>query len=210
MLSSGTQGDTPIHLKEAYDAGAGAVVTKSITMEWRQSNPEIDMVWSETGGWLNAVGLSNPGAKKFSEMLGRPDYPVIVSLAADNAFDIETMIGMFEGAAGFELNLSCPNVEDFDVGDDPSLVSAIVLSAKRATHLPVFVKIGHHMMEAVGAAVNKGVDGVVAINSIPATEIDPKTRLPMFGRNAGGLSGPPIKPVGLRAVHSRGHFNPIT
>ena len=57
------------------------------------------------------------------------------------------------------------------------------------------------MMEAVGAAVNEGVDGVVAINSIPATEIDPKTKLPMFGRNAGGLSGPPIKPIGLRAVH---------
>lgn len=201
MLSAGTLGDSPANLREAYNAGAGAVVTKSITWAPRTSNPGPDMVRSESGGWLNAVGLANPGAEKFAEMLGKPDYPVIVSMAGTEVVGFELMVDTFACASGFEINLSCPNVPGFDVGDNPGLVGDIVKSVKHCTDVPVFAKIGHHMVEAARAAADEGIDGIVAINSIPAMEINPETKLPIFSSGAGGLSGPPIKPVGLRTVH---------
>ena len=202
VLAAGTLGDSPTSLREAYDAGAGAVVTKSITWMPRPSKPGPDMVRSFPNGWLNAVGLANPGAEKFAKMLGKPDYPVIVSLAGTEVFGFELMVKEFEGASGFEINLSCPNVSGFDVGDNPDLVSNIVKTVKRCTDMPVFVKIGHHMTEAARVAADEGIDGIVAINAIPAMAIDPETGLSVFGPNEGGLSGPPIKPVGLRTVHN--------
>ena len=215
ILAAGVLGDSPENLRAAYEAGAGAVVTKSLTVDPRPARPEPTIITLENGGRLNAVGLANPGAAAFARALGcadgagksGPGYPVIVSLAGSDPTDFEHMIGLFGGnVAGFEINLSCPNVDGVgqDVGDDPGLVGRIVGAAVDAaagrTVLPVFVKIGHHMMGAALAALNSGAAGLTAINTIPATSVDFVTGEPVFGPRAGGLSGPPIKPVALRAV----------
>lgn len=205
ILSAGILGDSISNLMLAYDAGAGAVVTKSITISPRSSRPEPTIIPLDTGGWLNAVGLANPGAESFAQELKKlSDCKVIVSLAGSTPSEFEQMIELFKGTAiAFELNMSCPNINDIkvDVGDDPNLVSNITSIAKSSTDLPIFVKIGHHMLESAKQAINSGADGITAINTIPATIINPETKKPFFGSNIGGMSGGVIKPIALRTVN---------
>ena len=212
MLAAGLLGDSPEKLRAAYDAGAGAVVTKSITVEPREGNPEPTLV-REREGWLNSVGLRNPGAREFSKMLGRPDYPVIVSLAGSLPDDFVRMAGMFRGAAAFELNISCPNVDGpLDApGQDPVLTGEVVSAVKGRVDVPVFVKVGINMREAVRAAVDAGVDGVTAINTVPAMKIDVDTGKPLFKNGRCGLSGPPIRPIALNEVYhiAAGYGTPV-
>ena len=186
ILAAGPLGDSPDILRAAYNAGAGAVVTKSITLTRRDGNPEPTTAELDGGWHYNWVGLKNPGAGAFANMLGKPDYPVIVSLAGALPSDFETMVGMFDGVAGFELNISCPNTTEM-IGDDPVLVGHAVKAAKRATDLPVFVKVGYGMDAAVAAAVSAGADGVTAINTVPGLDM----------ARSGGLSGPPLLPMAL-------------
>lgn len=204
ILSAGILGDSVSKLKSAHDAGAGAVVTKSITLKARPNRPEPTVIKLKNGGWLNAVGLANPGAEKFSQELESVDFPIIVSLAGSSPSEFKQMIELFDfnSIRAFELNLSCPNVHDIgtEIGDNSKLVSDIVNIAKSATNKPVFVKIGHHMLESVKHAIQSGVDGITAINTIPATSLN-KDGKPVFGSNIGGLSGPTIKPIALRTIH---------
>ena len=211
ILASGLLGSSPEKLREAYDAGAGAVVTKSITLDPREGNPEPTLV-PEGEGWLNSVGLKNDGAKVFASQLGSPDYPVIVNLAGSTPHEFIEMVRLFKGvAAAFELNLSCPNVHGFgsDVGQDPRLTGDVVSAVKSCTDLPVFVKVGVHMEGAVKAAVDAGADGITAINTIPAMHMDPVTGLPTFHNRRCGLSGPPIRPIALNEVYRIAHAHDI-
>ena len=213
ILASGLQGDTPQRLKEAYDTGVGAVVTKSVTMEPRAGHPEPNLIKRENGGWINAIGLKNVGARRFAKELGRPTYPVIVSLAGNDPSDFVRMIEMFDGAAAFEINLSCPSVVTFgyNVGDDASLTTEIIRAAKSATDVPIFVKIAYTMLQSVDVFVKAGADGITAINTVPAMEIDITTGKPKLGNGMGGLSGPPIKSTAIYTVHkiSKIHDIPI-
>ena len=194
MLAAGPLGDSPDMLQAAYDAGAGAVVTKSITLEPRPGTPEPNT--SYTRGWhLNWVGLKNPGAKKFASMLGRPDYPCMVSLAGSMPSDFAAMAGMFDVDA-IELNVSCPNAAGMDVGSDPALTAEAVKAVKGRTDLPVYVKIGYGMHGAAGAAVSAGADGITAINTIPGLGADMRP---------GGLSGPPLLPLALHTIRNIMH-----
>ena len=202
ILASGVLGDSPTNLKAAYDAGAGAVVTKSITVEPRLGHQDPIIIPAEGGGWLNAVGLQNPGAVKFADILGRPNYPVIVSLAGSKPSEFESMIEMFEHSVGFELNLSCPNADGMGdyVGDDSELVGHIVEAAKSATDLPVFVKIGPYMTKSIDAAVLAGADGITAINTVPTSDASNTLGRSLSGNARCGLSGPPIKNTALQKV----------
>ena len=197
VLASGLLGDTPEKLRAAYDAGAGAVVTKSVTLYARKGNPEQKPV-REGEGWLNSVGLKNPGAKAFASRLGRPDYPVIVSLAGSIPDEFTEMARMFGGVAAFELNMSCPNAAGFghDIGHDPTLTGDVVSAMKECTDLPIFVKVGIKMRESVEAAIKAGADGITAINTVPVVDDAAK----MFTAGRCGRSGPPIKSEALEEV----------
>ena len=202
ILAAGLQGDTPEKLEAAYDAGAGAVVTKSVTIQPRQGYPEPRFVKLDNG-WINAIGLGNVGAKEFARQLGTPTYPVIVSLAGSDPSDYTSMIGMFDGVAAFEINLSCPCVDGFgdDIGDVPLLAADIIGAAKSATDLPIFAKISHTMYKSVDVFIRAGIDGITAINTIPAMGINIKTRKPLISNVQGGLSGPPIKNIAINIVY---------
>ena len=201
ILASGVLGDVPENLRAAYDAGAGAVVTKSITLEPREGNPHKNVVSLANGWTLNWVGLKNPGAEAFADMLGRPGYPVIVSLAGSMPSDFARMVGMFDGVAGFELNISCPNVEGMGnyIGHDPVLTMQVVSAVKRATNLPIFVKVSNTMDAAVRAAIDAGANGITAINTVPGMGIETNTEPPRVRK--GGLSGPNLLPISLRTVN---------
>jgi len=209
MLASGILGISLDVFNRLYRSGAGAVVTKSLSKEpWEgYPNPTIFSVKGE--GWINAVGLSNPGAPNFAKMIeSNQDVPIIVSLVGSIPEDFEMMIKEFENCkvTAYELNLSCPHVAKvgLEVGDDPELVKKIVTTVKNTTDIPVIAKVGlgtTHYLDTVGTAIDSGIDAITAINTVRAMAIDVETKRPILSNKFGGLSGTPIKPIALRCVY---------
>ena len=192
-----------------YKAGAGAVVTKSLSKEPWDGYPNPTIFSVKGGGWLNAVGLSNPGAENFSKMISsNQEVPIIVSLVGSVEDDFEFMIKQFDNCkvSAYELNLSCPHVAKvgLEVGDDVDLVEKIVKKVKSISNVPVIAKVGlgsTDYLQTVSAACEAGVDGITAINTIRAMAIDVETQRPILSNKIGGLSGTPIKPIAVRCVY---------
>ncbi len=209
ILASGILGISLDVFNRIYRAGAGAVVTKSLSKEpWEgYSNPTIFSV--NGNGWLNAVGLSNPGASYFAKMISQnQDVPIIVSLVGSTEDDFDFMVKQFENVKvlAYELNLSCPHVAKvgLEVGDDPELVKKIVKKVKSVTTVPVIAKVGlgtTHYLDTVAAACDAGIDAITAINTLRAMAIDVETQRPILSNKIGGLSGTPIKPIAVRCVY---------
>lgn len=208
VLASGILGISLDVFSRLHDAGAGAVVTKSLSSEPWDGYPNPTVFGVGGGGWINAVGLSNPGARNFAKMVEpNSDVPIIVSLVGSAEGDFESMIREFENCSvtAYEINLSCPHVArvGLDVGDDPDLVTRIISAIKKTTDVPVLAKVGlgtTHYVDTVKSAIDGGVDGITAINTIRAMAIDAETQRPILSNKIGGLSGTPIKPVALRCV----------
>ncbi|RJQ24872.1 dihydroorotate dehydrogenase, partial [Candidatus Parcubacteria bacterium] len=112
MLASGILGISLEVFERIHKSGAGAVVTKSLSKEPWDGYPNPTIVGIK-GGYLNAVGLSNPGAPYFAKMISKnTDVPIIVSLVGSLEDEFEFMVKQFEGikVVAYELNLSCPHV----------------------------------------------------------------------------------------------------
>jgi len=209
MLASGILGISLDVFNRLYRSGAGAVVTKSLSKEPWEGYPNPTIFSVKGDGWINAVGLSNPGAPNFAEMIQpNQDVPIIVSLVGSIPEDFEMMIKEFENCkvTAYELNLSCPHVAKvgLEVGDDPELVKKIVTAVKNSTNIPVIAKVGlgtTHYLDTVGTAIDSGIDAITAINTVRAMAIDVETKRPILSNKFGGLSGTPIKPIALRCVY---------
>ena len=209
MLASGILGISLDVFNRLYRSGAGAVVTKSLSKEPWEGYPNPTIFGVKGGGWINAVGLSNPGASNFAKMIeSNQDVPIIVSLVGSVPEDFEMMIKQFENCkvTAYELNLSCPHVAKvgLEVGDDPELVKKIVATVKNTTNVPVIAKIGlgtTHYLNTVGTAIESGINAITAINTVRAMAIDIETQQPILSNKFGGLSGTPIKPIALRCVY---------
>lgn len=209
MLASGILGISLDVFNRLYQSGAGAVVTKSLSKEPWEGYPNPTIFSVNGGGWINAVGLSNPGAPNFAKMIEpNTEVPIIVSLVGSIPEDFEFMIKEFANCkvAGFELNLSCPHVAKvgLEVGDDPELVKRIVNVVKKSTKIPVIAKVGlgtTNYLDTVGVAIESGIDAITAINTVRAMAIDVETQQPILSNKFGGLSGTPIKPIALRCVY---------
>ena len=208
MLASGILGISLDVFTRLYKEGAGALVTKSLSKEpWEgYANPTLIGV---KAGYLNAVGLSNPGAPYFAKMISsNKTIPIIVSLVGSVEKDFAFMIKQFENVKilGYELNLSCPHVAKvgLEVGDDPELVHKIVKSVKSHSKVPVIAKVGlgsSDYLETVRVACEAGIDAITAINTVRAMAIDVETTRPILSNKIGGLSGPAIKPIAVRCVY---------
>jgi len=209
MLASGILGISAGVFRRLLDAGAGAVVTKSLSAEAWEGYANPTVIGAAGGGWLNAVGLSNPGAAEFARMLrGPPATPAIVSLVGSEPQDFGRMVAEFAGCdvVAYELNLSCPHVArvGLEVGDDAALVESVVRATAAASSAPVVAKVGlgsASYLDTVGAAVAGGAAAITAINTVRAMAIDAEAARPVLSNAYGGLSGPPIKPIALRCVH---------
>ena len=209
MLASGILGISLDIFNRLYRSGAGAVVSKSLSTEPWDGYPNPTIFSVNGGGWINAVGLSNPGAPNFSKIIeSNKDVPIIVSLVGSIPEDFEMMVKQFKNCKviAYELNLSCPHVAKvgLEVGDDPELVKKIVSAVKNSTHVPVIAKVGlgtTHYLNTVNAAIDSGIDAITAINTIRAMAIDVETQRPILSNKFGGLSGTPIKPIALRCVY---------
>ena len=209
ILASGVLGISLDVFNRLYKAGAGAVVTKSLSKEPWDGYPNPTIFSVKGGGWLNAVGLSNPGAENFAQMIStNQDVPIIVSLVGSVEEDFEFMVKQFDNCkvSAYELNLSCPHVAKvgLEVGDDVDLVKKIVKKVKSISKVPVIAKVGlgsTDYLQTVSAACEAGVDGITAINTIRAMAIDVQTQRPILSNKIGGLSGTPIKPIAVRCVY---------
>jgi dihydroorotate dehydrogenase (NAD+) catalytic subunit len=209
MLASGILGISLDVFNRLHRSGAGAVVTKSLSIEPWEGYPNPTIFSVNGGGWMNAVGLSNPGASNFAKMIEHnQDVPIIVSLVGSIPEDFEMMIKEFTNCnvTAFELNLSCPHVAKvgLEVGDDPELVKKIVTTVKNSTNIPVIAKVGlgtTDYLNTVKIAIDSGIDAITAINTVRAMAIDVETQRPILSNKFGGLSGTPIKPIALRCVY---------
>jgi dihydroorotate dehydrogenase (NAD+) catalytic subunit len=210
MLAAGILGMTSLSLKRVAEAGAGAVVTKSVGLKPRKgyANPTVVQV---DCGILNAMGLPNPGVEYFAEEIREAksiNCPIIVSVYG---FSAEEFVKVAQkaaeaGADALELNVSCPHVEKTgsEIGQDAGLLRTVVRAVKRNIELPVFVKLTPNVtniVECAKAAESSGADAVVAINTVRGMAINAETTKPILGNRFGGLSGPAIKPVALRCVY---------
>jgi len=210
LLASGVQGSSLSKVLEALKFGAGGAVTKSIGLVARDGYKEPTMVEVE-GGMVNAAGLPNPGAERFSEELGAlrgKKLPVFVSIFGGDEKEFAQVVKTLDANdfMGYELNLSCPHVAGVgtEVGHDPELVSNVVSVVKSKTQKPVFAKLSPNtdkLVEVAQAAVDAGADGLTAINTLKAMPIDIESGKPALSNGYGGLSGSAIRPVALRCVY---------
>ena len=209
MLASGILGISMEVFNRLVKSGAGAVVSKSLSTKPWQGYHNPTFVGLDNGGWINAVGLSNPGAAEFAEIIkDNKNVPIIVSMVGSVPSDFTEMIEKFNGknVTAYELNLSCPHVEKvgLEVGDDPELVTKITAATKSASNVPVIAKVGlgtTNYLSTVEAAIEGGADAITAINTIRAMVIDVESKKPVLSNVFGGLSGASIKPIALRCVH---------
>jgi dihydroorotate dehydrogenase (NAD+) catalytic subunit len=190
----------------------GAFVCKGTTLEPREGNlqPRI----AETpSGMLNSIGLENIGVKAVikdkAPVWAGWKLPVIVNIAGESVDDYGRMAKQLSGVKGvsaFEVNISCPNVEagGAEFGADPALAAAVTKAVKKATALPVLVKLTPNTAEIVKVAKAveaAGADALTVINTLKGMAIDTRLRRPLLGNITGGLSGPAIKPVALQMVY---------
>lgn len=210
ILASGILGVTPQTMLRVLKGGAGAVVTKSIGSEPRHGHPTPTFVSLETG-FLNAMGIPNPGAEDFAAEVeavgkGKGAGKLIVSIFGGSAKEFGALAARLSpGADALELNLSCPHLEGYgvEIGRVPALVREVVAEAKRNAKCPVWAKLSPNVsdiVEIARAAVDGGADALVATNTIGAISISVEARRPVLSHGGGGLSGAPLKPIAMKAV----------
>jgi dihydroorotate dehydrogenase (NAD+) catalytic subunit len=209
MLAAGILGMSSTFFKRIAEAGAGAIVTKSIGLKARKGYANPTMV-EVPCGMLNAMGLPNPGIKNFAEEIAdarKIGIPIIVSIFGFSADEFATVAreAAKSGADALELNVSCPHVEKAgaEIGQNPQLVAEIVKKVKKTVNTPVFVKLTPNVddiCEVAVAAADAGADAITAVNTVRAMAIDVETMHPILANKIGGLSGAAIKLIALRCV----------
>jgi dihydroorotate dehydrogenase (NAD+) catalytic subunit len=210
MLASGIMGETGGSLLMVAEAGAGAVVTKSIGSEPRSGYPNPTLVELEQG-YINAMGLPNPGIVAFGDEMSAArssPVPIVGSIFAASPKEFADLAARMEryGASAIELNLSCPHAKGYgmEIGVDPEAVGAIVSEVKSRCGIPIFSKLTpntHRLVEVAVAVQEAGGDAVVAINTLKGMSISIEARRPVLSNKGGGLSGPAVKAVGIRSVY---------
>ncbi len=210
MLASGVLGISASSLIRVFEAGAGAVVTKSLGIKPREGflNPTIVEV---DCGLINAMGLPNPGVNEFTkeiQVVKKANVPVIASVYGFTAGEFVEAAKIVEkaGSDAIELNVSCPHVKEVGVqiGQNPEVVFEVVKKVKSAVKKPVFTKLAPDVTDitAIAEAAEKaGTDAITAINTIKAMAIDVEVGKPILASKIGGLSGPGLKPIALRCVY---------
>ena len=210
MLASGFLDETGGSMARVYQAGAGAVVTKSIGPEPREGYPNPTVVELDAG-LLNAVGLPNPGIVEYEHEVKRAlaaGATVIGSVFGRDAAEYAKVAAKMAtyGVKAIELNLSCPHVSGAgtEIAQDAEAVRDFTRAVKDVVKLPVFPKLSPNVQDIASFAVaaeEGGADGIVAINTVKAMSIAPELKMPSLANRFGGLSGPAIRSIGVRAVY---------
>ena len=197
-------------------AELGAFVTKTVLADPRSGRGTPRMAETPSG-MLNSIGLQGPGILDFTRgdlvWLKSVGARVLVSIAGNTAGEFgDVAVALsespaFDAVVGVEVNISCPNVANRGLvfACDP-LSSANVVALVREKlprHIPVFAKLSADVtdiVEIASACVKAGADGLTMINTLLAMVIDTDLLRPQVAGVTGGLSGPAIRPVAVRAI----------
>jgi dihydroorotate dehydrogenase (NAD+) catalytic subunit len=212
ILASGIMGVTAATMTRVAKAGCGAITTKSIGPEPKKGYINPTVVELGNGSLINAMGLPNPGCKKFLGELEKAkkhcSKPIFVSIFGETIEDFVKVAKTLQTAdpEAFELNISCPHGGKYGatIGEDSELVEKITRAVKKETKNTVFVKISPNLTDIsvpVKAAIKGGADGIVAINTVRAMAIDVHSQKPILANKFGGLSGTAIKPIAIKCIY---------
>ncbi len=190
----------------------GGFVTKGLSREPIEGAP-APRLCETASGMLNAVGLQNVGVRAFvaekMPVLRNYDTAVLANVfgyCLEDYIEVIRVLEDAEGLAGYELNISCPNVKrgGLQFGNDPAQVAEVVAAARKAAaRRPLWVKLSPLVADIglIGrAAESAGADALTVANTYPAMAVDARTLRSRLGDLTGGLSGPAIKPITLRLV----------
>ena len=214
MTASGTAGHAD-ELEAYFPLGdLGAVVVKSLSVDPWPGNA-APRVHQAATGMLNSVGLQGPGLAAWLDRdlprLNAVGARVVVSIWGQRVDDFARAASVVVDAPGVvavEVNVSCPNVEDRRrmFAHSPTATAEVVAAVgEQCPNLPRWAKLSPtvaDIAEVAGAALSAGAEAVTLVNTLLAMAIDLETRRPVLGSGAsgGGLSGPPVHPVAVRAV----------
>jgi len=212
LVASGTFGYGVEYAAVVDIERIGAICCKGTTLRPRQGN-RPPRVTETPGGMLNSIGLQNPGVdavlERYAAQWAGWQVPVIVNVAGESIEDyvgVVRKLDLVPGIAGVELNISCPNVGKggLQFAIDQEAAAAVTRAVRRATELPLIVKLSPNVADIrpIAAAIaDAGADALSAINTLSGMALRPDRTGPFLGNTYGGLSGPAIKPVALRIVY---------
>lgn len=195
----------------------GAYVTKGLSLKPHHGNP-TPRIWDERHGMINSIGLQNMGMDRFFDehfpFFRKKKTPVIINFFGFTEEEYIAFAAKVKPDAlivALEMNLSCPNIKagGISFGKDPGMVFEIVKKVKAVTQIPLIAKLTPEVKNIIDigrAAFEAGVDGLTLINTMPAAVVEVKRKRVSI---KGGLSGPVLKPIALRAVHECSKAIPI-
>lgn len=216
VLASGIWGSAAGTMIRLARNGAGAVTSKSCSLEPRAGHPNPTVLdWG--GGLINAVGLSNPGApaergvlREAKAGLAPLGVPLIASVFANTREDFRRVVEIVAEAEPdfIELNISCPNVES-EFGQpfalDPAAAAGVMETVRRAYTGRTLVKLSPNapnIVQVARAVADAGADGLTAVNTLgPGMLIDVRARRPILSNLVGGISGAALHPIAVRCVY---------
>jgi dihydroorotate dehydrogenase (NAD+) catalytic subunit len=212
LAASGTFGYGDECLDLVDPSQLGGVITKSLSLKPREGNPP-PRITETASGMLNSIGLANIGVDRFVEeklpFLRTIDTAVIVNIAASTVEEYCTVLERLETEEevdGYEINISCPNVNEGGLSFGMSLDATreITSRLRTLTKKPLIIKLTPnvtHISEFARVAEDAGADALTVINTLVGMAVDIKTRKPKLSTVTGGLSGPAIKPIALAKVY---------
>ena len=190
----------------------GGFVVKGLYFSPREGNPPPRLVETPSG-LINAIGLPGIGVKRFSEeilpQLQKYKTAIIINACGESEEEYASVVEFLdkrEGIAAYELNISCPNVEQDGLSPalSPEATLSVVSLIKKISSRPVITKLSPNVTDVVEIALSAqeaGADALSLVNTFLAMAVDTETRKPKLANIYGGLSGPAIKPIALRMVH---------
>jgi len=211
MTASGTFGYGEEFSSHIDLSRLGGIVVKGLSLRPRAGN-RPPRIMETSAGMLNAIGLENVGVEafiaekmKFLRTLGTAIVANIFGDTPKEYGSVAERLNDVEGVTALEVNISCPNVKTggVDLGADPVMAGNVTRIVRKATDLPIIVKLTPNVTDigVVARSVEEaGADALSLINTLKGMSVDIESRRPHLGNITGGLSGPAVKPVALRMV----------
>lgn len=210
MNASGILGSTPEHVVRLAGYGLAAIVTKTFTEKPREGYGSPIILKLRNCGYINAVGLANPGIELLPQVVKKGKElgsVIVVSVGGSSLeeFVKVSTVALDSGADMLELNLGCPHTKGYglDIGSDPTNVYEVVKAVSSLSSVPVAAKLGlsDNYIKSSGKALEGGAKALTLINTVRAMVIDVYSAKPILSNVFGGMSGPPIHPIAVKVVY---------
>jgi dihydroorotate dehydrogenase (NAD+) catalytic subunit len=215
VLASGLLGVTGANMASVVKSGAGAITSKSVWLKRHDGHPNPTIIHLGSGNLINAVGLPHGGIEEaqiefenFRKLSKAPLFASVAAASEEEYVEIVTAVAKLKPDL-IEVNISCPNVAD-ELGKpfecDLELTERLTKKAKeQCGEIPLSIKISantENYIQVAQAVEKGGADAVTAINTIgPGLVIDIESSEPILANKVGGLSGPDIRPLAVKAVY---------